>query len=199
MHGPSQTQGSQGLALTNKNQRHPGFCNFYQHFIQGYSTMAQPLFNPTKKDTPWVWTQSQEHRFTRLQHALTSAPVLILLDYNKPFTLITDASNYAMGSILEQDDVLGQLHPVTFYSKSLQPAEHNYEIHDKELLAIIHALKHFCHYLQGSTHQMTIFLDHTNLKDFTIKQTLTCCQACWSLAKLTKPMHCPGIQIIKRG
>ena len=101
--------------------------------------------------------------FMGLQNALTSAPILILPDYNKPFTLITDTSDYTTGSILEQDDALGQLHPVTFYSKSLQPAEQNYEIHDKELLAIIHTLKHFCHYLQGSTHQTKIFLDHANL------------------------------------
>jgi len=59
--------------------------------------------------------------FTVLQHTLTSSPVLILPDYDKPFTLITNgnASNYATGSILEQDDALGQLHPVAFYSKSL--------------------------------------------------------------------------------
>jgi len=82
---------------------------------------------------------------------------------------------------LEQDDALGRSHPVAFYSKSLQPAERNYEIHDKELLAIIHALKHFRHYLQGSAHQTKIFSDHTNLKYFTTKQTLTCCQERWSL------------------
>ena len=86
-----------------------------------------------------------------------------------------------MGSILEQYDVLGQSHPVAFYSKSLQPAERNYEIHDKELLAIIHALKHFRHYLQGSAHQTKIFSDHANLKYFTTKQMLTRCQARWSL------------------
>jgi len=86
-----------------------------------------------------------------------------------------------MGSILEQDDALGWSHPVAFYSKLLQPAEYNYEIHDKELLAIIHALKHFHHYLQGSAHQTKIFSDHTNLKYFTTKQTLTHCQAWWSL------------------
>jgi len=119
--------------------------------------------------------------FTALQHALTSMPVLILPDYDKLFTLITDASDYATGSILEQDDALGWSHPVAFYSKSLQPAEHNYKIHDKELLAIIHTLKHFRHYLQGSAHQTMIFSDHTNLKYFTTKQTLTCCQAWWSL------------------
>jgi len=162
-------------------QQFLGFCNFYRRFVQDYSILAQPLFDLTKKDTPWAWTHLQETAFTALQHALTSVPVLILPDYDKPFTLITDASTYATGSILEQDDALGRLHPVTFYSKSLQPAECNYEIHDKELLAIIHALKHFCHYLQGSAHQTKIFSDHANLKYFTTKQTLTRCQARWSL------------------
>jgi len=143
--------------------------------------LAWPLFNLTKKNKPWNWTQDQEIAFTGLQDALTFTPVLILPDYDKPFTLITNASDYAMGSILEQEDALGRFHPVAFYSKSLQPAEWNYEIHDKELLAIIHTLKHFRHYLQGSTHQTKIFLDHVNLKYFTTKQTLTCHQAQWSL------------------
>ena len=116
--------------------------------------------------------------FIELQNALTSAPILILPDYDKLFTLIMDASDYATVSILEQDNTLGQSHPVVFYSKLLQPIEQNYKIHDKELLAIIHALKHFCHYLQGSTHQTKIFLDHANPKYFTTKQTLTCHQAC---------------------
>jgi hypothetical protein len=81
-----------------------------------------------------------EHTFIGLQHALTSSPVLLLPDYNHPFMLYTDASNYATSAILEQDDALGCSHPVAFYSKSLQLAKHNYEIYNKELLAIIHAL-----------------------------------------------------------
>ena len=80
-------------------QQFLGFCNFYHHFVQDYSTLAWPLFDLTKKDMPWAWTYSQETTFTALQHALTSVPVLILPDYDKPFTLITNASNYAMGSI----------------------------------------------------------------------------------------------------
>ena len=116
-----------------------------------------------------------------LQNALTTSPVLLLPDYNRPFTLITDASDYVTGAILEQDDAFGWSHPVAYYSKSLQLAERNYKIHDKELLAIVQALKHFCHYLQGNVHQTWIFSDHTNLKYFTTKQTLTCCQAWWSI------------------
>src|SRR4029077_19291282 len=92
-----------------------------------------------------------------------------------------DASDYATGAILEQEDAFGRSHPVAYYSKSLQLAERNYEIHDKELLAIVQSLKHFRHYLQGSPHQTKIFSDHANLKYFTTKQTLTCRQAHWSL------------------
>jgi len=112
--------------------------------------------------------------FRNLQSTLTSAPVLILLDYDKLFTLITDASNYATGAILEQEDAFGRSHPVAYFLKLLQPMERNYEIHDKELLTIIHSLKHFCHYLQGNKHRTKIFSDHVNLQYFTTKQTLTC-------------------------
>jgi hypothetical protein len=109
------------------------------------------------------------------------SPVLMLPDHEKPFTLITDASNYTTEAILEQRDALGRSHLIAYFSKSLQPAERNYEIHDKELLAIIHALKHFQHYIQGSPHVTKILSDHANLKYFTTKQTLTRRQARWAL------------------
>jgi len=154
-------------------QKFLGFCNFYCRFVKNYSALARPLFNLTKKDVPFHWDQAEEQAFRDLQSALTSAPVLILPDYKKPFTLITDASDYMTGSILEQEDAFGRSHPVAYSSKSLQPMECNYEIHDKELLAIIHSLKHFHHYLQGNKHRTKIFSDHTNLQYFTTKQSLT--------------------------
>jgi hypothetical protein len=86
--------------------------------------------------------------------------------------LYTDTSNYATSVILEQDNALSRSHLVAFYSKSLQPAECNYKIYDKELLIIIHALCHFRHYLQGNAHITRIFSDHANLQYFTTKQTL---------------------------
>jgi len=155
-------------------QKWLGFCNFYHHFVKNYSALARPLFNLTKKDVPFHWDHAEEQVFCNLQSALTSAPVLILPDYEKPFTLITNASDYATGSILEQEDAFGCSYPVAYFSKSLQPAERNYEIHDKELLAIIHSLKHFRHYLQGNKHCTKIFSDHANLQYFTTKQSLTC-------------------------
>src|SRR5579863_9720378 len=143
--------------------------------------MVRLLFDLTRKDAPFLWTDAEENAFLGLQDTLTSLPVLLLPNYGKPFTLITDASDFATGAILEQEDALGQSHPVAFFSKSLQPAERNYEIHDKELLAIILALKHFQHYLQGNPHITRIYSDHANLRYFTTKQTLTRRQACWSL------------------
>jgi len=75
-------------------QKFLGFCNFYQQFIKNYSALAQPLFNLTKKDTLFKWNNKEEQAFHSLQTALTTAPVLLLPDYGKPFTLIMDASNY---------------------------------------------------------------------------------------------------------
>jgi len=112
-------------------QKWLGFCNFYHHFVKNYSALAQPLFNLTKKDIPFHWDQAEEQAFHNLQSALTLAPVLILPDYEKPFTLITNASDYATGSILEQEDAFGCSHPVAYFSKSLQPTERNYKIHNK--------------------------------------------------------------------
>jgi len=108
-------------------------------------------------------------------------PVLMLPDHKKQFTLITNASNYVTGAIQEQRDALGRSHPIAYFSKLLQPVERNYEIHDKELLAIIHTLKHFRHYIQRSPHVTTILSDHANLKYFTTKQTLPRQQARWAL------------------
>jgi hypothetical protein len=151
-----------------------GFCNFYRCFIHNYSTMARPLFDLTKKESSFLWGAAQEAAFRTLIHAFTTAPVLALPDHSKPFRLITDASDFATGAILEQPDALNRWHPVAFHSKSLQPAERNYEIHDKELLAIVRALEIFRHYLEGRDDTTEIWTDHGNLVYFFTKQKLTC-------------------------
>ena len=88
-------------------QKFSGFCNFYCRFIKAYSELAHPLFNLTKKGTPFLWTERHDQAFKGLQAALTSSPVLLLPDYGKPFTVYTDASDYATSAILKQDDALG--------------------------------------------------------------------------------------------
>jgi hypothetical protein len=78
-----------------------GFCNFYQRFIQNYSKLAHSLHLLTKKDTPFTWAASQEFTFRSLIHTFTITPVLALPDSTLPFCLITNASDFAMGAILE--------------------------------------------------------------------------------------------------
>jgi RNase H-like domain found in reverse transcriptase len=158
-----------------------GFCNFYQRFIHNYSKIAHYLHQLMKRDTPFDWTTVCQSAFDTLIHVFTIAPVLILPDRARPFRLITDASDFAVGAILEQPDLLNRWHPIAYYSKSLQPPEQNYDIHDKELLAIIHALEAFCHYLKGHPDPFEIWTDHNNLAYFRTKQHLSRRQARWSL------------------
>jgi hypothetical protein len=158
-----------------------GFCNFYQCFIHDYSKITHPLFQLTKKDTPFTWSVDTQATFDTLIHAFTTAPVLMLPDRMHPFHLITDTSDFAMGAILEQPDLLNHWHPVAYFSKSLLPAEQNYNIHDKELLTIIHTLESFHHYLEGHSDPFEIWTDHNNLIYFQTKQQLSHCQACWAL------------------
>ena len=150
-----------------------GFCNFYCQFIIDFSGLARPLFNLTRKEIPFQWSSPQENAFCTLIRVFTTAPVLALPDHSKPFWLITDASDFATGAILEQPDALNRWHPVAYHSKNLQPAKCNYEIHDKELLVIICALEIFCHYLKGQEDNLEIWSDHGNLVYFVTKQKLT--------------------------
>ena len=158
-----------------------GFCNFYRRFIKDYSAVARPLFDLTLKDTKFHWDEPQQTAFNTLITAFTTAPVLALPDHSRPFRLITDASNFATGAILEQPDVLNRWHPIAYFSKALSGPQIEYEIHDKELLAIMRALHHFRHYLEGRDDTSEIWSDHNNLVYFTTKQKLNPRQARWAL------------------
>jgi hypothetical protein len=103
-----------------------------------------------KKDHQWNWGEAQQHSFEKLKKALISAPLLIQPDFNKQFFIECDLSNFATGAILSQKDSEGKLHPVAFLYKSLSPAERNYGIFDKELLAVIRAFKEWSHLLMGA-------------------------------------------------
>ena len=117
-----------------------------------------------------------------LKKAFTSAPILRIPDDTSPFRLSTDASDFATGAILSQlDPDDNKWHPVAFFSKSLSAPEWNYEIYDKELLAIIRALEEYRHYLEGHPKQFEIWSDHLNLTYFKTAQKLTRRQARWAL------------------
>lgn len=162
-------------------QSFTGFANFYRRFIPDFSEVSQPLYRLTKKDVPWTWGEAEQEAFDELKSRFCQAPILKFPDTNLPFKLETDASNYATGAILSQIGEDGEMHPVAYHSKSMAPAERNYEIHDKELLAIIRALKEYRQYLEGQNHVVDIFTDHKNLEYFMGSQDLSRRQARWAL------------------
>ena len=158
-----------------------GFVNFYRRFIQDFSDIAKPLHDLTRKDVAWTWTDSCQKAFDSLKNAITSSPILIFPDDNKPYKLEADSSDYASGAVLSQEGEDGKWHPVAFLSKSLNAVERNYDIHDKELLAIIRALEEWRHYLEGTKHKFEIWTDHKNLEYFMTAKKLNRRQARWSL------------------
>jgi hypothetical protein len=143
-----------------------GFANFYRRFIGNYSKIACPLFDLLHKDQPWKWTTREQKALDDMKSALQTAPVLIQPDLYKELFLECDASDFATGAILSQKGSEGKLHPVAFLSKSLSPAEKNYDIFDKELLAIIRAFKEWRHLLEGSETPIQVLTDHRNLEHF---------------------------------
>ncbi|GLB39313.1 putative retrotransposable element tf2 155 kda protein type 1-like [Lyophyllum shimeji] len=131
-----------------------GFTNFYRWFICDFSHHARPLFDLTAKDVVWTWGSAQQDVFDALKRAITSQSVLIFPDDDCPFRVEADSSDFATGAVLSQQSPEdGKWHPVAFYSKSLNAVERNYEIHDKEMLAIIHALEEWWHFLEGVRHK----------------------------------------------
>ena len=158
-----------------------GFCNFYCKFIPGFSNMVAPLTILTHKNQPWVWSPAQQTAFTTLLSCFQTTPILHLPDVRHPFVIMTDASLLASGGVLMQKDDNGDLHPCEYFSQMFSPAEQNYDIYDRELLAVIHALDHWRHYLQGTSHLVTLLTDHKNLMYFCQPQKLSCQQAHWMM------------------
>jgi len=173
-----------------------GFVNFYRRFIQDFSTIARPLFDLTRSNQAWNWGAKEQEAFERLKMAVTTAPTLASPQDSEPFRIEADSSDFTSGAVLSQQ-LPGEekWHPVAFYSKSLSPVERNYEIHDKEMLAIIRALEEWRHFLEGAHHPVEIWTDHKNLEYFMMAKKLNHCQARWSLylARFDfKLVHCLG-------
>ena len=144
---------------------------------------ARPLFNLTRNDQKWQWGASEASAFRKIKESVTStAPVLTTPADNQPFRIEADSSDFATGAVLSQlsaeDD---KWHPVAYFSKSLSETERNYEIHDKEMLAIICALEEWRHFLEGAPHKFEIWTDHKNLEYFMSAKKRNHRQARWSL------------------
>ena len=113
-----------------------GLASYYRRFIKNFSTIAAPLTDLLAKEKLFVWEEAASASFAALKQAITTAPVCKPFDPTLPVTLMTDASDRGIGCALMQND-----HPVCFDSKKFSPAEKNYPTHDKEALALMHALR----------------------------------------------------------
>jgi hypothetical protein len=175
-----------------------GFVGFYRKFIKDHSTIVAPMSDLTKTVTgpnaaaaalaaaggkksqvKFVWTPQAQSAFETIRDALCTAPVLALPDPSKPYVVVTDASGYALGACLMQDQGAG-LQPIVYMSKKMCPAELNYPVHHKEMLAIVCALKEWRHYLHGSSFTVRVVTDHKSLVHFKKQANYSARQARWA-------------------
>jgi RNase H-like domain found in reverse transcriptase/Reverse transcriptase (RNA-dependent DNA polymerase)/Integrase zinc binding domain/Chromo (CHRromatin Organisation MOdifier) domain/Integrase core domain len=174
-----------------------GFANFYRRFIEGFSRVCKPLTDLLRKDGKWFWSAACDKAFQKLKELFTSEPVLSHFHPSRRTVVETDASDFAKGAVLSQYGEDGKLHPVAFYSKKHSPAEINYDIHDKEMGAIVAAFREWEHLLKSVEGEVTVFTDHKNLEYFNTTKVLTRRQARWSedLAGYNfKVIYRPGVK-----
>ncbi|KAK3508037.1 hypothetical protein QTP70_011080 [Hemibagrus guttatus] len=164
-------------------QRFLGFANFYRRFIRGYSSVTSPLTNLLRnKPKTLVWTPAATHAFQTLKQAFTTAPLLVHPDPELPFIVEVDASTTGVGAVLsQQQGNTRKLHPCAFFSRKLNPAEVNYDIGNRELLAVKLALEEWRHWLEGAKHPFTVLTDHKNLEYLRAAKRLNPRQARWAL------------------
>ena len=192
-------------------QQFVGFCGFYRHFIKDFSRHVRPLNELTEGESylsrtgkrkvrykPFIWTTECQHAFDGLKDAFETAPILAHFDPNKETWVETDASDFVTAGVLSQMHD-GVLRPVAFFSKKMNPAQCNYMIYDKELLAIIRAFETWRPEVASvdPSNPVKVYTDHRNLEYFMSTKQLTRRQARWAefLSEFNfKIMYRPGKQ-----
>ena len=122
-------------------QKFLGLANYYRQFVKDFAMIAKPLHEMTRKDKKWNWGKRQQKVFEELKKRFMMEPVLVILDLDREMRVEADVSDFATRGVLSMKYEDEKWRPVAYISKSLNKAERNYEIHDKEMLAIIKCLE----------------------------------------------------------
>ena len=150
-----------------------GLAQYFRKFIQGYAQTVCCLYDLLKSNAAFTFHDKHREAVNTVKYALAHAPVLSMPDASKPFEIWSDASTHGIGAVLMQDG-----HPVAYESRKLSSAEYNYTTTEQELLAVVHALKTFRPYIQGSF-TTNIFTDHRALEWLLTKQEVSRREARW--------------------
>jgi hypothetical protein len=150
-----------------------GLVNYFHKFMGHYSEITVPLTNPTRKSRPRVWTGRCQDAFELLKQKLVEAPLLRTPNEQLPYDVVTDALDLKRDVVLLQEG-----HPVAFESRKLNSAELNYQTTEKEMLAVVHALRVWRCYLEGA--DFTVYTDHVSNTYFQTQPNLSRWQARWS-------------------
>lgn len=143
-----------------------GLCSYYRRFIRHFLEIAAPLHNLTRKGVKFTWDFKERQAFHHLKERLSTQPVLILPDLRKPFVVQCDACGHSLGAVLMQDG-----HVVAYESRILLPTEKSLQVYEKELLAVLHALSTWKHYLLGA--DFVVQTDHQTLRYFLTQAKLS--------------------------
>ncbi|GJZ97899.1 reverse transcriptase domain-containing protein, partial [Tanacetum coccineum] len=138
-----------------------GHAGFYRRFIQDFSKIARPMTHLLEKDTPFIFSKECVESFNILKKKLTEAPILVAPDWDLPFEIMCDASDYAVGAVLGQRKTK-HFQPIHYASKTMTDAQAHYTTTEKELLAVVYAFEKFWPYLVLS--KTIVYTDHSALK-----------------------------------
>lgn len=157
-----------------------GLANYYRKFIKDYSKRAKLMTDLTKKNLQFKWTKEAKATFQEIKAYFLQQPVLAIFNPKLPIILKTDASDFAIRAVLNQVHPGKIRKPVAFYLRKMTPAELNYNIYNKEMLAIVVAIQVWRCYIEAAEHRVVVKIDHKNLTTFTKASILSRRQARWA-------------------
>jgi hypothetical protein len=157
-----------------------GFANFYRRCIEGFSKVCKLLIHLLRKDGKWNWIAACGKAIQKLKKLFTRKPVFSHFHPTRHEVAETDSSDFTKGAVLSHYGEDRRLHLVVFYCKKHSTAEINYDIHNKEMGAIVAAFREWDNLLKSVEQEVTFSADHNNLEYFNTTKSLTRRQARWA-------------------